>query len=279
VNPGGGDTQAALDAGVALGEPHLLDVDSTYAVVVPRDGVLEIINRAEDRFLDAPRRKSGLIRVYDADSFIAVWTKQSDTTSEAYADPVAFTVTGVLDADAETGEDAGWRDHRVVLESRKTPQWLAWEALDGKMLDQQTFAEHVEDRVIDFVAPTGGEMLELAQSFQATTNVDFESAQALSSSERKLVYKETVTARAGQKGDITIPTTFEVGLTPFEGGAPYRVTARLRFRISNGHLSLGYKLDRPEDVLRTAFGDVRGAVTESIGDRPVLLGHPPAPRA
>lgn len=274
-----GDTQAAIDAGVALAGPQALDPEKTYAVVVPRDGTLEVVNRAEDRYLASPRRKTGLIKVYDADSFLAVWNKQAYDASEVFADPIAFKVTGVINADSDAADGiAGWRDHTVVLESRKTPQWAAWESRDGQLLEQQSFAEFVEDRVVDFVTPTGAEMLELAQTFMANTKVDFKSAAILSSSQRALQFEETIAARAGHKGQIEIPASFEVGLTPFEGGAAYRVNARFRYRIREGHLSLGFKLDRPEDVLRTAFGDVRAAIAESIGDRPVLLGHPAAAR-
>lgn len=277
----GSDVQAAVDAGLAAARPTQIAPEARYAVVVPRDGTLEVIDRAPDSELDFPRRKTGTTRVYDAESFLAVWNKQAYEASEVYADPIGYTVTGLFDADGSVEVDlgAGWRDHTVILESRKTVQWRAWESRDGQLFDQQTFAEFVEDRIIDFVTPTGAEMLELSQTFMATTKVDFKSANILSSSQRALVFEETIAAKAGTKGEIAIPASFEVGLTPFEGGAAYRVTARLRYRINNGHLTIGFKLDRPEDVLRTAFGDVRETITEAIGDRPVLLGHPPHPRS
>ncbi len=72
-----------------------------------------------------------------------------------------------------------------------------------------------------------------------------------------------------------IPKTFTIGVAPFEGCQLYAVDARLRYRISEGRLTLGYQLDRPEDVLRTAFDDVLKQVQDAT-TRTALLGLPPA---
>ena len=158
-----------------------------------------------------------------------------------------------------------------------TPAWKAWAKLDGRMLAQSDFAEHLEDRSIDIVDPTAAEMLDIAQSFEATTKVDFESAERIGDGQRKLLYKETVTAKAGQSGEIVIPEKFAVGLQPFEGGEAYRVVARLRYRIVGSNLQIGYKFERPEDVLREAFTDRMVAVAEATGQT-VLRGAAPGAR-
>jgi len=49
------------------------------------------------------------------------------------------------------------------------------------------------------------------------------------------------------------------------------VTARLRFDISSGSLSLTYLLDRPEETLRTAFADVLTTIQEGV-QAPVFNG-------
>ncbi len=277
MSPGtSGDAQAIVDIALDAAVPNVLDRDERYAVVVPEGGVLNIIEPARDALLDAPRRVLGTTTVYDADSLAFLWGKHATPASELYADPVAHRIVGVLNADA-SHEQAGFRDHRVELVCRKTPAWEAWAASDGRLVDQMTFAEFLEDRLAEVVDPPGATMLELAQSFQASTKVDFKGAVAVNSGVRALQYEETQTARAGQKGAIEIPATFTVALQPFEGGDAYRVVARFRYRIRDGHLTLGYRLDRPQDVLRTAFDDVRGKVTEQTGAT-VLLGSSAAAR-
>jgi hypothetical protein len=62
---------------------------------------------------------------------------------------------------------------------------------------------------------------------------------------------------------------------PFEGASAFRMTARLRYRISAGGLRIGYKLDRPEDVLREAFDDVTQVVRTNLAEGvPVFDGSP-----
>lgn len=276
-----GEVQSIVDVTLASAEPTELDPAVRYAFVVPggdgEAGDVRVIDPAADKFLDAPRRVVGTSTVYDVESLGYLWDKHAVPTSELFADDKTHTITAVLNADLGAGSAAGFRDHRVVFQSVLTPAWATWIALDGKMLDQQAFAEHIEDRAIDVVRPTGAEMLELATTFEATTKMDFKEATNLGSGQKALRYEETVQARSGQTGQIEIPTTFEVALQPFEGGDAYKLTARFRYRINGGRLSLGFKFERPEDVLRQAFTDRMDAVSEATSQT-VLRGAAPAAR-
>lgn len=271
------DADAIIEAAISGAEPVILTEDARTAFVVPDGGKVCVIEPAPDSQRSAPRRKTGTTTVLDVDGLAFLWDKQALPQSELFADPKAFTVTAVLDADQGAADPAGFRDHRIVLACVTTPAWKAWTALDGQLMAQDSFAEHLEDRLVDIVRPTGGEMLELAQSFEASTKVDFKSAVVISSGQRQLQYEETTAARAGHKGSIEIPATFDLALKPFEGSDAYKVTARFRYRIRDGRLQIGYKLERPEDVLRSAFDDVRSAASEAC-DRAVLVGTPPPAR-
>lgn len=272
------DAQAIVDITLDAAAPNPLEPDTTYAIVVPAGGSVQRLDPVADKHLLNPRRPVGTTVVLDPDGFAQLWHKHAQPgISEIYADPKQFGITGLLNADFGVGQPAGHRDHRLVLQCVKTPAWEAWTARDGQLSDQTAFAEFLEDRLPEVVDPPGAQMLELAQSFQASTKVEFKSAVVLTSDQRSLQYEETTTARAGQKGAIDIPATFTVALQPFEGSAAYRVTARFRYRIRDGHLAIGYRLDRPEDVLREAFKDVRQAVDEATG-QPSVLGIAPPPR-
>lgn len=140
-------------------------------------------------------------------------------------------------------------------------------------MPQEQFAEFLEDHLPELLEPTSAEMLEIAQSFQAAVKVDFQSATRLSSGQRQFQYVETATTKAGQKGQLVVPETFVVGLIPFEGSDGYRLTARLRHRIGQNGLALGYKLERPADIRKTAFDDVVRKIGEQI-DTAVMNGSP-----
>lgn len=266
-----GDAQAIIDTALASAHPHELAPGSIHALVVPAGGRVETIDLDVDEYRDQPRRKTGTVAVHDASSFIAYVHKHGLPQSELWADITGHRLVAVLNAHAV--ETPGWSDLRATLRLTKTPAWAAWESLNRKLLGQVQFAEHVEDRIVDFVAPSGADMLELSQTFHATRSAKFDSSQRIKSGETQLRYHEDIEAKAGKKGDVAIPDSFELGLVPFEGSAAYKVTARLRYRIREDGLQIGYVLDRPEDVLKAAFLDIVTQVEEHC-DQPVYRGTP-----
>jgi uncharacterized protein YfdQ (DUF2303 family) len=264
------NVQTIVETAQLATEPSPIDIDTSrfYTTVVPDGARLEVIDLEKqlEAFRDWPRRKTGTVSVHDAPAFIAYMTKHALPETEVWADLANQALIAIINAPEATDGLPGWGDHRVQLVLRKTPAWTAWASLDRKFLPQTTFAEHVEERLPDFISPSGADMLELAQSFKANTKVAFESSKRLSSGETTLEYREETTA-AGKKG-IVIPDTFELGIAPFDGCAGYRVNARFRYRITDGQLALGYVLERPEDVLREAFNniitDIDGGIQASI---------------
>lgn len=265
------DAAAIVGIALAAAEPQPLNDDQRYVVTVPAGYEAKVLDRLPESLLVAPRRKRGTVQVLDIPSYIAQYGKHSGDATETFADPKAFTITAVLNAD--DADEPAHRDHRLILSLKKTPQWLAWESVSGKMIAQQEFAEFLEERAIDVRQPTSAEVLELAQHFEAKTNVDFKSGDVLSSGQRQLVYEETIAAKAGQKGDLEIPTQLELALQPFEGGDTFKVVARFRYRINNGRLLLGVTLERPEDILKLAFTETCESVSNETGAT-VLLGTP-----
>jgi len=268
------DTQAIIDTATLAADPSPLDpANRFYTALVPHGARLDVVDLEKhlEAFRDRPRRKTGTVQVHDAPAFIAYMTKHALGESEVWADIANQQLVAIINANqtSDLAEGAaGWGDHRAQLALRKTPAWTAWAKYDKQFLSQTTFAEHVEERLPDFATPSGADMLELAQSFKAATKVAFESSRRLKSGETTLEYREVTEATAGKKGDITIPDVFTLGIAPFDGTQGYKVNARFRYRISDGTLSLGYVLERPEDILRAAFDDivtaVDGGITASI---------------
>lgn len=258
--------------------PEALDPGRLYAIP-DGDGGLTILDT--DKYAPRPRRVSGKAIVRDPVSFLNYYDKHSEgeLRSEVWADRESSTITAVFDAPGTAGTSEehrpGWSEHTAQLKLRHTIAWEAWKNSDGKLLPQAQFAELIEDRAVDIVEPQSATMLEIAQSFQATRKVDFESGQRLSDGELKFQYKEEVNSTAGKKGDLTIPEIFVLGLKPYEDGKAYRVKARLRWRIQDSRLVIGYKLERPEDILEDAFNEIVTEVKAGIGgESNVFFGKP-----
>lgn len=237
------------------------------------DDHVEMVDLTGDQYRDLPRRKTGKVIVRDAESFLAYFAKHSDGESELYANTDLFTVTAVLDA--HTGTTARWGEHRLNLQLQHTPEWEAWSRLSGKLTGQAALAEHFEANLPDILEPNGATMLEIAQTFQATTKAEFVSSTRLSTGERKFTFNEEHQATAGGKGELVIPETMVIALAPFKGGKTYKVKARFRYQLRAGELAIGYTLDRPHDVLDLAFSEVLDEIggSEAVF-QPILRGTP-----
>jgi uncharacterized protein YfdQ (DUF2303 family) len=264
------EAEAIADTAQLAAEPSELDPAQLYTHLVPEGANVEVLDL--EQYLDKPRRKRGEPLFWDAPSMAAYVNKHKDDRTTLYMNDVnGYRVIAVLDG--HSGAEPGWVNHRATLEMRKTDAWARWLASNEKLVGQEEFAEHIERNLIDIQKPAGADLLELAQTFQATTKVEFRDSKQLASGQRQFQYVEETEARGGGRGELTIPKEFELGVAPFEGCDPYRVVARLRYRLRDGKLSLGYVLDNPRDVERHAFRDVAEALSSACGLE-ALYGRP-----
>lgn len=229
---------------------------------------------------ELPPFKTGTVLVRDVASFASYYKAHADDDSEVFADIEAGTVTAVLDA--HRGGDGGprWQKHRLTLALKATPAWVTWTEHDNKAMSQQEFAEFLEDnrRDLDPAGPVdAASFLEIAQSFQAQTKVDFESGHRLSTGEIQLVYKETTTGTAGRVHKIEIPTEFTLAIAPFDDCANGKINARFRYRVSNQHgVVFMYVLDNPDRHAQDAVREIVAKVSEAIGELEIMRGTPAA---
>ncbi len=273
--PDRGGVDAVIDLATAAAGPFALTEGEVFAVAVPAGATVQVLDRDLDEYREHPRQTKGQFRLRTAGSLVDYLSKHELPQTEIWADLDTSRITAVIDAHQGAGQPAGFGHHRAILQLVHTPAWTAWDGINGRLLSQVEFSEFIEQRTIDFVDPAGADVLELAQSFQAARSGRFESSQRLNSGETNLVWKEDVQATAGKSGSIAIPDILELALVPYEGGAAYKVRARLRYRISSGALQLGVVLERPEDVLRDAFNTVVGDLVNET-NAPIFSGTAPA---
>ena len=205
---------------------------------------------------DKPIRKRGMTQVFDAASLNMLIADNGDAGNIAIyvnRDPNKPAVVAVLNGHGKSGP--GWGDFRAEIAFRPTPQWVKWKGIDGKMMPQAEFAEFIEDNMADVAEPSGAELLEIATYMQATRSVDFKSALQLSSGAVQFQNLESLDTKVGA-GSIAIPTMFTLGIAPLFGSPSYKVPARLRYRLTDGKLTLGIKLQRVEDLMVKVLDEV-----------------------
>ena len=251
--------QAVIDA-VRAGTPAqtLATVGTISHVLVAGHGDHE--SRIEtidlETGLGAPSRKRGTIVVFDALSFNRVLADNADAGNVTiYVDrnPDRPSIVAVLNGHGKNG--AGWGDFRAALSFRQTPEWAKWKANDGKLMPQVAFAEFIEDNLEDIADPAGGVMLEIAQQLQVVRTVNFKSKVTLQSGAFNFRHDQDDQASVGA-GEIAVPQEFTLGIKPLFGLASYRVPARFRYRIQDGKLTLGYRLQRTETMMVQIIEDV-----------------------
>lgn len=271
---------AVIDAARASERPHTFIETATSALVfLPRggpDGTQKLERVSIEIGMAKPARKRGTIEVFDAASFNQVLRDNADAGDIAvYLDrnPAAPSIVAVLNGHGQKG--AGWGDFRARITFRQTPQWVKWQAIDGKLLPQASFAEFIEDNIEDIADPAGATMLEIATYLQATREVAFKSGIRLSSGAVQLQNLENVQAQVGA-GQIAVPEKLTLGIAPIFGVPPYSIPARFRWRIAEGKLMLGVKLQRVEDMMRQIIEDVAAKIERGAGIA-ILDGIAPEP--
>ncbi|MBB1512006.1 DUF2303 family protein [Tessaracoccus sp. MC1627] len=278
------DINTVIDNAQEAVQPHELEDGNLYAVRNADGGIVLLRTPGYDRAVTqlaaqtSPDQIRRSITVRDASSLIdyldantinggeAVGTDHRHGVGrlELWADIDRRTIKAVLD-----GND-GHRVHTATLELRHSIEWTEWTSIDGKLVDQLAFAQFIEDHLSSIGAPDGAKLLEICQTLEARTKVDFKSSELLANGQRKFKYDETTEAKAGQKGDLTIPAELTLVLRPFQGSEPVAILARFRYRLDGGQLRLGIKLAEPSKALEVAFNQIVDEVQASV---PVRVNH------
>lgn len=264
-----GDAQAIIEQVQATSAPRELEAGRIY-LVTDEQGEQRIADT--EAYGDRPFNYARTVAVHDTEGLIAYITthQQHQDGVEVWISPgvngQSPTVTAVLDSN-------GWGHHKANLLFDKTPDWTAWLGINGEQMNQEKFSEFVENHVDDIVVPAGATMLELAQSIRARSKSTFKSDKRLANGQTQFEYTENVDASAGTAGQLVIPDELTLALQPFQGSKVYKVTAKFRYRIQGGGLSLGVKLLNPERIIQAVLEDVVDALQEGLPEALIALGR------
>jgi uncharacterized protein YfdQ (DUF2303 family) len=250
------------------------EIGNTVHMVVPEGYRVQDLTQARDSRMPDDHRKRGTATLLDLSSFI-VYCKDQDMSSTGYiyANTDRRSFTAVFND--YHSNIAGWRDHRAQFAAQFTPEFAKWVDNNGaaKAKDQTSFAEFIEDNFADLVPPYAQQLLDVATSIQAKTDINFNSAKRLHDGQVQLGYTEVIDAKAGADGALTIPREFELGMRIFKNGDGYKLKARLKYRLGNGGVKFWYELDRYERAVEDAFTGYIETVAKESGYS-VLVGSP-----
>lgn len=258
------EVESAIQAGLLIGAPKM--INDTPIIIVPEGAKFHEL----DQLREKPRRIEQNIRVHTAESFILYWNAFATEDSIILVDTKKASMLGIIDFHMDSGHP-DWCAHRLHFTMIETREWAGWKSNNGIWVGQEDFGLFIEERIDEIIDPPGAEMLEIALNLKAKTGINFRTSTRLDNGEIKFLYEETIDASAGIKGEMKIPETFTIGLRLFECGEPYKIGARLRYRIKDGRLSLKYDLIRPHKTHDAAIDDTIGNIRKVIDEKGQII--------
>ncbi len=268
--------------GVPPSIPVLLD---------PKAGTATDLKPLFDRWRDTPDRKTGVARVTTLESFIALTDRHSTDDSVIFANTDWRAPTLLTIIDYHQDQKGGAADngrHRVEYKFPLSEEWQAWVKADKQPMNQQAFAEFIEDHIGELAAPheeevsywqekLGGKvaypnelkMLFIGLKVHAETRVS--NNVTLQSGEGELTWQEEHRDMKGDK--LIVPSLFIIQLPPFFMGEPIRLPVRLRYRVREGSVTWIFQMYRPDTfVTEQVMRDMERAARET--DLPAYQGLP-----
>lgn len=237
--------------------------------------------KSMETLLHRPARVRASVTLETPDAFVRYWRRHKMSESVVFLQ--RDTSQGVLTFIAEfdyhhpdgDAPRAGWRDHRACYRVAPTKDWLDWASTSGQWLEQLPLAEFITDHVHSIHAadglPSGADMLAVATTFEAKSEVTFSQAARLHDGAMQLTYDEQVAATT-QTGKMRVPERFQITLAVFEGLDPVTIPVRFRFKLGRGQLAMRFDLHRPDLVLRAAFDAIATKLRAEIGESFVFDG-------
>ena len=207
-----------------------------------------------------PQRTTAKVTVRDAASFVRYYEKFAEESSVIFSSETELQLFSILDYH-QSASSPKWREHTLKLSLQHSGPWQTWTGKNNSPFTQMAFAEFLEQNAVDIIDPKAADIVEIARDLEAYESVEFSSSARTKDGTSQLRFSETVKATV-RGGEMEVPDRFTLQLPVF--GNLTQMEAMLRYRISNGKLSIYYTLYRPEEVLRKAFEAVCADISEAL---------------
>lgn len=262
---------------------HLEDVpDSVPMVVRPGEWEIECVDI--EPFLPYPRRAKGMMELRTITDFCAYVHEHKRPGTVVLLDGHRLTCifnhhheeyvggAGAAALDApKVHTIPGWNDYRATFAPKFTRGWTAWTEFERKAMDQSSFAEFLEDRLGEIAEPDGATVLEAVRRLQIKVDVIYQSVTRTENDTINLVFKEELS----HTGDLKLPASLLLVLTPFEGAPPEALEAALHVTKPNqqGEVRFSYRLgEKVQQILDDADSWMAETAAKDAG-APVLRGR------
>lgn len=284
------ETEAAHKLTAKFGDHKVVnlehDGEKVPVLVLPEGRKATSIQHFIDEIRAHPVRREGTSAMQDLDSFVAMTNRFKSDFSAVFglcdAETADLSLTTVFDYHDPSEKKDGmprFMRHKCTYRFPVSDEWKAWMSMNDNWLDQNEFAEFLEEHIIDVAAPpafdskpdlndfekhllnlvstleskfTGPSgILELSRGLSIRTEEKFESRQKLATGELAITFSNE--HKDEQGGKLKVPDLFLINIPVFKNGANYLIPVRLRFRKDGPKLAWKFLLHRTELIVNHAF--------------------------
>lgn len=244
-----------------LKEPAVFNIEGVPVLALPPDW-----NHHEcSHLLAQPRRISAKVTAHDVRGFVDYINKHKLAETAIYAgSPTQPTLLARIDDNATQGgaTQPSHVTHTCTFPCPLTHEWRQWINWNDKAMGQVSFAEFIENNLLDIVEPDAAGLLTACLSFQDTGSAEFKSVVRLTDGRMQFQYVEKDTT-----GELKFPERLTLALPVFEGlDVRFQLNAKLRYRVDrDSGLHLRYVIERPDLALKEAYNRLMEVVTERTG--------------
>lgn len=168
-------------------------------------------------------------------------------------------------------QNPSWEGHRATFSLTYSVRWFEWHQKNKKSFSQKEFAEWIEDRARDFIAPKAAAMLDIARTLDVEQASKFLSATKEDGGTFKFGYERTTKAKAGEKGDLDVPSRFTISIPVLEGEEPRIIELRLRYNLCEGVLTISFDIQNLQQILDEVRQSVAVTIANDTGLKPYLV--------
>jgi len=225
--------------------------------------------------LPPPDRVKDEVTMLTAKSFVDYVARYgSPGATTIFADEGRSTYVAVIDYHNpnDLEDRRGTCEHIVRYECPTSLEWRAWTGASGKLMPQQDFARFIENNLPDINSPTAADMLAIALTLQVKKDAHYSSDLRLDNGQTQFRYEETIRG-SSRAGDLSIPDSFRIAIPVFIGEPVKAIEAKLRYRISDQKLVIGFELVRAEAVLLEAVQKVTEGIRSDLVGFRLFIGR------
>lgn len=276
-----GENEALLDFIEARRDVQVVDVPGLTPMLAVPDGVeVQDLESEFEELAGRPRRSKGFAKLDTVGSFIAWVNRHKNDETVVFSN--ARGMEAVINYRAPVGDDlveplTGFADYGARFRWPFSKQWERWVGVNNLWLDQAGFAELLEETIGDVLDPSAAgdsakayaesvgtalanaqQLLTLSRGLTVRVSSKVANVQNLANGECQLQYEENHESESG--APLRVPGGFVLAIPVFNGGTPYQVTARLRYRIRRSEITWCVALHRAREIVDDATDEACGRV-------------------